>query len=84
MFDLDVQPQDSCRARSFWGPKLWEIGDPRNRNSAVSRHNVYLDRETTSLGVQKRMTVRLERHVRENLCWWSASKCGKERDMTRG
>ena len=31
-----------------------------NRNSAVNRRNVYMDRETTGLGVQKRMTVRLE------------------------
>ena len=30
MFDLDVQPQDSCRARSFWARNLWEIiRDPR-------------------------------------------------------
>ena len=32
----------------------WEIGDPRNRNSAVNpvkRRSVYMDRETTGLGV---------------------------------
>ena len=40
---------------------LWEIGDARNRNSAVNRRRVNMDRETTSLGEQKRVTVTLER-----------------------
>ena len=30
---------------------MWEIGDSRNRNSAVNRRSVYMDRGTTGLGV---------------------------------
>ena len=30
---------------------VWEMGDPRNRNSAVNRRSVYVDRETTGFGV---------------------------------
>ena len=80
MFDLDVQPQDSCRARSFWAHNLSEMGDPRNRSSAVNRRSVHKDRETTGLGVSGKIGEVGERELVPVV----NVKCGKERDMTRG
>ena len=74
--DLDVMQEK--RVDDFWNVDsnkslLWEVGLPRIRHSAVNRRRVNTDRAPKGLSVRERTTVKLERLVTENMCWWSVS-----------
>ena len=74
--DLDVMQEkrvDDYRNVDSNRSLLWEMGCPRNRHSAVNRRRVRMDRESTGLSVTERTTVKLERWMTENMCWWSVS-----------
>ena len=90
MFDLDVQLQDSCRVRSIWAQNLWEIGDPRNSNSAVNRRsvNVYIYIYIWIVKQQAWCVEEDDSMIGEvgerELVLVVSVRCDQERDMTRG
>ena len=84
MFDLDVQPQDPCRAGSFLAHDLWERwrseAPQLRRESSQCAYGSWDNR----LGCVEEDDCKIEEEGERELMLVVSVKCGKERDMTRG